>query len=225
MCLDKEILSTYLDGEVPEPWGGEIARHIAECPRCAQAFGTLQSLSSRIREAGQGREMAELLAGQEKCYLRLMARRDGLPRGLLLGRRISLPLPALAAAALICLFIGAVFRFPRPGGADLAVETREGAPGFLPSAEIPLARPAGLLPEGTRSYRLRGRNLEDLADIIKQRDEGMQVFIELPPASTFSRPREPQFIRGEDFKMGSLPGSPSDSGAPPGENSGAGGNP
>lgn len=54
MCLDDQILNTYLDGELVEPWKSQVEDHLSYCKACSNRLGTLSELSKDIRNAGLG---------------------------------------------------------------------------------------------------------------------------------------------------------------------------
>lgn len=60
MCVDDELLSTYLDGELGEPWRTQVAEHLQYCAACRLRLGQLESLHSRLQSVAlTGSEMEE----------------------------------------------------------------------------------------------------------------------------------------------------------------------
>ena len=51
MCLDDQILSTYLDGELAEPWKSQVEEHLSYCLSCRDRFFKLQNLRDTVRSA------------------------------------------------------------------------------------------------------------------------------------------------------------------------------
>ena len=51
MCLDDQIINTYIDGELGNPWKSQVEEHISFCPACKKRFDQLSSLSSDIKNA------------------------------------------------------------------------------------------------------------------------------------------------------------------------------
>lgn len=55
MCLDDQVLSTYIDGELVEPWKTQVEEHLSHCSECSQRYEKLRNLqdmisSSQLRE-------------------------------------------------------------------------------------------------------------------------------------------------------------------------------
>ncbi|MDR2376337.1 MAG: zf-HC2 domain-containing protein [Treponema sp.] len=110
MCPDRQILSLYLDGELPSPWKEKLEAHLVSCPGCRAVAGSWERISRELRvEDDPGRK--------ERVWERIAERVDAVktvpPAGLrnfsppeLWRRRVSLPLPAaavlgMAAAAFV----------------------------------------------------------------------------------------------------------------------------
>ncbi len=51
MCVDDELLSTYLDGELADPWKTQVSEHLQYCSACRLRLGQLSSLQKRLRVA------------------------------------------------------------------------------------------------------------------------------------------------------------------------------
>lgn len=51
MCLDDQILSEYMDGELSEPWRSQIGEHLDWCPACKKRYDELLSIKTRMTEA------------------------------------------------------------------------------------------------------------------------------------------------------------------------------
>jgi anti-sigma factor RsiW len=97
MCPDKALLSVWYDGEVEEPWKGEIETHIAECDTC-------RALIEEFKETSRFLMHDEILVPRFKkkeIYRRVMHqhRRDSI---LPLWQK-SLPLSAAAAIGVVLL--------------------------------------------------------------------------------------------------------------------------
>jgi Putative zinc-finger len=94
-------LSDYLDDELPAAERGTVEAHLVACAECSEALAELRRVMVRARELEDLPPVADLWPGIEA---RLRPRRagvgswlSGLVRGE--GRRVSLTLPQLAAAA------------------------------------------------------------------------------------------------------------------------------
>jgi anti-sigma factor RsiW len=51
MCLDDQILNTYLDGELAEPWKTQVEEHLSYCPACKARYEQLKKLHEVIAGA------------------------------------------------------------------------------------------------------------------------------------------------------------------------------
>lgn len=51
MCLDDQILNTYLDGELAEPWKSQVEEHLSYCPSCMKRYESLKKLRAVIKSA------------------------------------------------------------------------------------------------------------------------------------------------------------------------------
>ncbi len=51
MCLDDQILSSYIDGELSEPWKNQIAEHLEWCESCKARFDRLNQIHNLTQDA------------------------------------------------------------------------------------------------------------------------------------------------------------------------------
>lgn len=113
MCIDQQLLSSYLDGELKEPFRSQTEEHLAYCPACRARLDKLKELDVRIREASPSdAELSvhkdEVLAALEKKYFSENSSKISFFR-----RRFELSLPQMvtAAAAVVVVFIGGFVLF------------------------------------------------------------------------------------------------------------------
>ena len=64
MCLDDQILNTYLDGELSEPWKTQVEEHLSYCVACKERLNRLKSLQQMVCDAQLTEE--EIVPRQEK---------------------------------------------------------------------------------------------------------------------------------------------------------------
>ncbi len=108
MCLDDQILSTYLDGELTEPWKSQVEEHLSYCLGCRDRYYKLQNLRNSVRAAALTDEeiaprQAKVLAAIEKNKL------SKKPSKLSFLRKhfsVSTPQVIGVAAAFVVVFIG-----------------------------------------------------------------------------------------------------------------------
>ncbi len=126
MCIDDQLISAYLDGELKEPYLSEVREHLSYCQACRDRLEDFRHLDDKIKsylslseeEKNRNRDKISSLL-EEKCF-------SGGKRSLL-RRKIELSVSGLvtAAAALVFVFIGGFMFF----GSD-ARQTSEILPAY-----------------------------------------------------------------------------------------------
>ncbi|MGO8695164.1 MAG: anti-sigma factor family protein [Rectinemataceae bacterium] len=186
MCPDRELLSAYVDGEVPEPWNGRLAGHIAHCDACTKVVEAVRSLSLRIQATDLSAEGLDESAVLTRMGSRLdealAARGKGerpAPSTELWRRRVALPLPAAAAAALVvaallALAISGGFSFSRRGAPALAAASQLG--------QIQATAAAAELPAAGNSQNV---NMDDLLRYLDSKNDQAALTIRLPSGASF----------------------------------------
>jgi hypothetical protein len=195
-CPDRQILSVYLDGELPSPWKEKMEAHLGECPQCREKLEAFQGISRALEGSGAARA-AE--AARERVWAAIT--QNGLPGNpairrhpSLWRRTVSVPLPAAALAAAAAVFI-IVF-----------------AAAWTRSAVVPLSPDAGpVLSDGSSGIDLDLQGIMPVSDIsgvlqyLGNTDAGDIVIIHLPPDSgNFRSFGEPTIIKASDY-TGSRP--------------------
>ena len=119
MCLDDQILSTYLDNELAEPWKSQVEEHLGNCPSCRTRFQNLIKISDAMQAAALTEEeiaprQDRVLAMIEKNHL---AKKD---RKSFLRRTFKLTAPQLlgVAAAFVVVFVGSWAVFGNNGSSN-----------------------------------------------------------------------------------------------------------
>jgi len=211
MCPDPQILSIYTDGELPSPWKEKMESHLAECSVCGEKYKNFKSLQELFRknthdertivERASGHIPEEQRTEQElmeeakaKIWKKLQSRRRPVQRSYgnnVWQRKVSVPLPAAAAAAVIIALMTAVWirggsaNNSNSGFASIPVENTEKTSFTIAAEEeIPSVIPTSDL-KSVLQY-LGG----DRTDII---------IIQLPENSNFLRSGEPAMIRSADY--------------------------
>ena len=108
MCLDEQILNTYIDGELTEPWKSQVGEHLSFCDACKSRMAGIQATRDSIRAAVLPDEEIEfrkkrVLLNIEKNHL---GKRRGIRR--FLHKTFTLSARGLVgmAAAFVVVFIG-----------------------------------------------------------------------------------------------------------------------
>lgn len=103
MCPDRQIISAYLDGEIGAPWDRAIAEHVSACSACKSLYDRLAGLRRTLREDPP----PDWRAPMERVHRQLRENVPSrVPEPAVWARRVSLPLPVAAIAAVLLLFFG-----------------------------------------------------------------------------------------------------------------------
>ena len=103
MCPDRDMLSSYIDGEIGTPWDGLIGAHAASCARCGAILDEL----NETRRALHSESAPDWKGPMERVRRGILARAAvrAAPEPVW-RRKVSLPLPLAAAAAALVLCLG-----------------------------------------------------------------------------------------------------------------------
>ncbi|MDR2257911.1 MAG: zf-HC2 domain-containing protein [Treponema sp.] len=196
MCPDHQMLSVYLDGELPSPWKEKMEKHLAFCASCRDRLESYGEISRHLKRAEAAPAEAEavpagtVFAGEaalegakDRVWLRLQnleapRRRPG---PAIWRRSVSIPLPAAAAAAVIfCIALAAVLFRQNTGtpqmqdmataGVDLDVR------GIMPVSDM----------HGVLQY-------------LGDQDTGDIVILRLPESRSFMSSGEPTLLKAADL--------------------------
>ncbi|MDR0656737.1 MAG: hypothetical protein LBG22_10525 [Treponema sp.] len=181
MCPDHQILSVFADGELPSPWKEKLVSHLESCPRCRERIESYQSLSIRLetpspetaRERVWNTLNSRIACSKERVYYRA----NGFWR-----QRISIPLPAAAAAAagLIALFTLLAARQP-------AVQS------------VPAMAVAGSI-EGSLNETIPVANMGEVLQYLGSHDNADFVILKLPESRNFRSAGEPTILKAADYR-------------------------
>jgi hypothetical protein len=182
MCPDLATLSALVDGEVEDPWKSRIGRHLDQCAACRRRVEELLQLGGLLREDREP-DLRDSMArlGSRLALIGLKrARRVPLWR-----RRVVVPLPAAAVAALLMLFLGMstlVLSF-RPDHRSMSIRTQPNGP-----TEVKISAPI--------------QELEQLLHALDRNASKQELLIRLPDEPRFLLVGEPQFVREADYIRG-----------------------
>jgi hypothetical protein len=193
MCPDRQIISLYLDGELPSPWDGKMEAHLESCEKCRSALAEYKIIKNYL----SGDKEKALAEAQERVWQKLTApglvvsreprKTMGINR--MWSRNISLPFPAAAAAALIFVVLIALL-----GVRGLS----QPAPAVL--QEQIAASGIGMTDNGMV-------NIQDMAGVLQylsSQDNGDFMVIRLPESRTFTKIGEPALINAADYSKRGL---------------------
>ncbi len=180
MCPDRELLSAWVDGEVPSPWKETLERHLAACGDCSAAAARMKALSAALSSESGSLDAAAALAKARVLDRLFESRPYRAPRAW--ARKFVLPVP-VAAAALVG-FVAMGFALAQSGARNaelrLAVQRASEAPSVAAS----------------------GLGMESIIEYLAKQDAGVNITITLPTGSAMEAPGEPFMIREADFQPG-----------------------
>jgi len=113
MCPEQNLFSALCDGEVPSPWRERLEQHLLTCPTCAKRIQRWRAIGSVLRQPVPDltderleRSFTTLLEKRQDAKLRGSGRAQWrLDVARWLGTSVKVPLPALAAALFVTVFI------------------------------------------------------------------------------------------------------------------------
>jgi hypothetical protein len=180
MCPDRQILSLYLDGELPSPWKEKLESHLSICVRCRERLETYRGLS-RFLGGAEDREALE--AAKERALLRLQNRgAAALPQSLSVWRKnVSVPLPAAAAAAIFLFALG-VFVFRQISMAG-------------PAQDKAMAAGVNLDLQGITPVS----DINGILQYLGDNDTGNIVILRLPESRNFMSSGEPRILKAAEL--------------------------
>ena len=180
-CPNPDLLSAFFDGEVQSPWSERIKEHVEACHRCQQTMAQLESLRQILLADEEPPVEAPLERTRERLHsrgtLRLWRRRRPVWR-----KRISVPVPAIAAMFLVFLGMGGllIFLSTRPNFPFMSIRRQPSG-----VTEVQVAAP-----------------IEDLEQLLKSLDKepgNQQIVITLPEDTEFLQFGEPKMLRADEY--------------------------
>jgi len=192
MCPDSQIISIYLDGELPSPWKEKMESHFSQCSMCREKLENLKRLQEMLRKDISAEHAAAeqiscepefIEAARDRVWRKLESRRHLKVRVGLWRRRLSIPLPTAAAAAVVILLLAAMWF--RGGLVSKQAESAEMA-NFIFAAEEEMS---GVIPAA------------DINGVLQYlTSNGTDVIIlQLPESTNFLRSGDPAIIRAADY--------------------------
>ncbi len=132
MCVDDELLNTYLDNELQEPWRTQVQEHLGYCNACRQRLEQLKALHQRVVDAKLGDSEVKVHQDRVLAYFEQTRFPSTNKKLHIFRKKIQVKLvPALitTAAAFVVVFVGAfvLFGTKAPQGQEI-----------LPGVAVPL---------------------------------------------------------------------------------------
>jgi len=181
MCPDDQLLSAYIDGELPPQWEQRIDEHIETCERCSRRVEEFTSLRNDLVKADISVEEDRT----EKAYHDFIVRRKAVTSPPFWHRKVTLPAPLAAAAAILITTIVAVFFIigvHRPAERAVASESEI----IVPPEKVGM------------------RTLDEAIRLFESQNAHIEIYIQLPAETNFQRVGEPLLIREADYQPGQM---------------------
>jgi hypothetical protein len=211
MCPEPQMISIYVDGELPSPWREKLENHMMECSSCKEKLESFQQmqglfkLDNQVNENAVTLEDAFIQEAKERVWQkletqtsrnfrsdRIFGQRSQSSRNYNIWKqKLSIPIPAAAAAAIIIALVTILFVRGNPAGnnngfANIPVEFYDDrSPNLILAAEEQIP---GIIPTSDINSVLQYLGIDNPEIII----------INLPETRNFSRYGEPAIIRAAD---------------------------
>jgi anti-sigma factor RsiW len=180
MCPDRELLSAWVDGEVSSPWRESLERHLESCPSCTAYTMELKSL--RLAYAADAESIAQV-AGRIRTRVYDGVILGASSRTPVWTRRLSIPLPVAAAAALVFSVLAMALAMTGARNSELRMAIQSTA------APVPVAS--------------SGQAMDSIFEFLARQEGGVNITISLPSGTFAGAPGEPFIVREVDYKPGS----------------------
>lgn len=188
MCPDRQLLSVYLDGELPSPWREKLESHLASCLECSMRLDVYRSVGSKAEGRADMPSSERIEAAKNRVWRNVVGLDNVARRPAERGwrRKLVLPLPAAVAAALVVATAAAFVGGPVVAGISKDREVARIANDV--QGAIPVSDMAGVL-----SY-------------LEAQDSSTNiVIIQLPESQSFTPSGAPSFVRAADYVRRSAP--------------------
>ena len=198
MCPDPQLLSIYLDGELPSPWKEKLQDHFTQCPKCKEKLENYKRqqillrqdvlIEHNIIEQNIKERVWSKIESKHSFTHNFNRRSSFIPR--IWKRRLSIPLPAAAAVIILLL---SVFLFQIQGNNAIAKQLTESIENtnFNLAAEMDNI---DVIPE-----ILPTASMSELLEFIAPNTGANIIILQLPESKNFSRAGEPAIIRAADY--------------------------
>ncbi len=130
LCIDDQMISAYLDGELKEPYRQQVEEHLSYCRSCSSRLDEMRNTDNMISAASLDEK--ECTRNKEKIYSLLEKKYFSEEnKKSFFRKKVEFSLPSLvtAAAAVVFIFVGSFVFF----GSN-AAQTEEILPSFSVNA-------------------------------------------------------------------------------------------
>jgi hypothetical protein len=184
-CSFRQWLSVYYDKEMDSPWKEKMEAHIAGCADCREQLEAYKKISlslapAEIPEETQQRVLQKL---ENSGYTFGYGKRPSWAPSPLWKRRVSIPVPAAAAAVLI--FIALSFLWIRSPGRLQKME----------AVNMAITAETEILPD-----IIPFSGMESVLQYLGGSDTGDILILKLPESRSFASYGEPAIIKAADYQ-------------------------
>ncbi len=176
MCIDLQMLSAYMDGELKEPYRTQVEEHLLHCATCRNLLQDMEKLDDTIQS--DSFSQLELEKNKDVMYRKLDNKLFGEKNKISIFRRkiqMSIPQMIASAAAVTFIFVGGFMLFGHS-----APETSEILPSFSVNAESGNVRYVS----NTRGGSLDDYSLEEILQYLDNKGYNVDISIKgLQPLS------------------------------------------
>jgi len=192
MCPDRQILSLYVDDELPSPWKEKFETHLAVCSECRkrlESYGALRQTlledRSEVPEDIKYRVWNRIIGIEQEKTIPFRLMNPALWR-----RSVSLPVPVAAAAVIVIMMAAVVmFRdFQAPGVQRMQDSGYAGINAGL----------IGGIGQDARDV-VPMSDMNDVLNYLSSQDTADFVIIRLPETRKFSSAGGPALINAADY--------------------------
>jgi len=107
MCPEPQLISVYMDGELPSPWKEKLETHLSECSECREKLDNFKGFFNWKAEEQEIMEETKNTVWKSLHSIRQPVQRLRSYDTSIWQRKLSIPLPAAAAAAVLLVFAAA----------------------------------------------------------------------------------------------------------------------
>jgi len=209
MCPDQQLISIYIDGELPSPWKEKLESHLKSCSLCREKLESFKQLHELFKKDTTEKRTyierivdepeyertyteEEMRKSKDKVWNNLESKRHFRPQNRIWRRRVSFSVPALASAAAAAIVIVALVAALWLRGEQVSTNAIAGSRSddrvdFILAVEDEIP---GIMPVSS-----------DLSGVLQYLGaDGSNILIVLPKDKNFSRNGEPSIIRAADIR-------------------------
>jgi len=177
MCPDRNLLSSYFDGELDERFSSMIEAHLSECDSCRRILESFETLSSALHQE----EIPDTEAGKQRIWSVLQGKFSSLYPAPVWRRRLLVPAPVMVAAAFLVIALGI--------GLFLSMTVRHQSGVFDTVTS-------------TNFEQAQFVSIEDIIKYLDARGNGQALVFTLPREAKLQFVSEPTLMRAADYKRG-----------------------